>query len=67
MVKGKEQAVTIYQVIHAQHPWHGDASSLDTWHGAYQLSQERQFASGEELAQTLVDKFPTDRPLWAPA
>ena len=60
-VKGKEQAVTIYEVIHAQHPWHGDASSLDTWHRAYQLFQERQFASGEKLAQTLVDKFPTDR------
>lgn len=59
-VKGKEKAVTIYEVFHPSHPLAHDPESLDTYEMGFAFYLEGKFAAAIEIMQLLHNKYPED-------
>ena len=61
-VKGKLNAVEIYEVLSSHHPFHKDEKALSTYHRAYQIFLERNFQEVIHLMSDLLSLYPNDRP-----
>lgn len=60
-VKGKEEAVTIYEVLHPSHYFMQDQDGLQGYLTAFDLYLEKNFAGAAELLKPLVEKYPQDK------
>ena len=59
-VKGKENAVTIYEVLHPSHPLINETESLAEYELAFSFYLEQKFHAAAEIFKGLLAKFPTD-------
>ena len=59
-VKGKENAVTIYEVLHPSHPLINETESLAEYELAFSFYLEQKFHAAAEIFKGLLSKFPTD-------
>ncbi len=59
-VKGKENAVTIYEVLHPSHMLYGDKKTLDLHEEAFQLYLARDFDKASFIFESLLIKYPED-------
>jgi adenylate cyclase len=60
-VKGKEEAVTIYEVLHPSHPFKKDPDALQGYLTAFDLYLEQNFKGAAEILTPLVEKYPEDK------
>jgi adenylate cyclase len=60
-VKGKENAVTIYEVLHPSHHLYNDDESIHLYEEAFQLYLIQKFAVAFEIFKGLKNKFPEDK------
>ncbi len=60
-VKGKENAVTIYEVLHPGHPLYSEKNALEKYETAFQLYLTQKFAEATEIFRQLHEKFPEDK------
>lgn len=59
-VKGKEKAVTIYEVLHPSHPLYNAKDDLAAYEMAFSLYLEQKFAQACDVLKTLLEKWPED-------
>ncbi len=59
-VKGKENAVTIYEVLHPTHPLINEKEALFQYEEAFQLYLAQRFSEASRIFQSLHEKFPQD-------
>ncbi len=59
-VKGKEKAVTIYEIMHPSHPLYTKTSELTSYEEGFQYYIEGKFAEASAIFKTLLDQFPED-------
>lgn len=60
-VKGKENAVTIYEVLHPSHPLIKEIDALIQYEEAFQLYLKQEFTKAQEIFKILHEKFPEDK------
>lgn len=60
-VKGKENAVTIYEVLHPSHPLYNEKENLVKYELAFQLYLSLKFSEAVEILRSLHEKFPEDK------
>jgi adenylate cyclase len=60
-VKGKENAVTIYEVLHPGHPLYGQHETLEMHENAFQLYLKREFQEAQNTFKVLTDMHPEDK------
>ncbi len=60
-VKGKENAVTIYEVLHPSHYLYNEKDDLKKYEDAFSLYQTKNFKQAMALLQELKNKFPEDK------
>lgn len=60
-VKGKEEAVTIYEVLHATHPFKLDEQALKDYLQAFDYYLNQQFSQAIDLLNPLCEKYPEDK------
>ena len=60
-VKGKEEAVTIFEVFHDTHHLIDDKKALDDFHEAFDLYTKKEFDKAIALASPYLEKYPQDR------
>lgn len=60
-VKGKEKAVTIYEVLHNFHPFYTDIESFEIYHTAFELYLNKQFDKAREIFNSLHEKYTEDK------
>lgn len=60
-VKGKENAVTIYEVFHPSHHLMGDDQALRDYNVAWRCYQEGRFREAVDLLTPLHEKYPEDK------
>jgi adenylate cyclase len=60
-VKGKENALTIYEVIHPSHYLAQDVASLEAHELAFEKYLQKDFAESENIFSTLHKKYPDDK------
>lgn len=60
-VKGKENAVTIYEVFHPSHHLMGDEQALKDYNVAWRCYQEARFREAMDLLSPLHEKYPEDK------
>lgn len=60
-VKGKEEAVTIYEVLHPSHPFMKDQDALQGYLTAFELYLAKNFQGAADLLQPLVERHPQDK------
>ena len=60
-VKGKENAVTIYEVLHPTHMLYNDKSALAEYEKSFALYLEQKFADAESILNNLHSKYPEDK------
>lgn len=60
-VKGKENAVTIYEALHATHPFKLDPESLAKYETAFKDYQGQRFEAAVALLAPLHQKYPQDK------
>lgn len=60
IVKGKENAVTIYEVLHPSHPLKNEQAALDNYELGFQLYLKQNFLEAVRVFRNLHEKFPTD-------
>lgn len=61
-VKGKVQAVKIYEVLSCHHPLHQDTHTLSVYHQAYQKLLARDFQQAIHLLRPILAQYPKDQP-----
>lgn len=59
-VKGKENAVTIYEVLHPSHPLYNERESLALYEQAFQFYLNQKFSEATDILKSLHEKFPED-------
>ncbi len=59
-VKGKENSVTIYEVLHPSHPLIKEVEALRLYEEAFQQYLKSDFLQAYETFKSLNEKFPTD-------
>lgn len=60
-VKGKEKAVTIYEVFHPSHHLMGDDQAIKDYNLAWRCYQEARFREAVTLLTPLHEKYPEDK------
>jgi len=60
-VKGKETAVTIYEVLHSTHPFRLYSNALEKYNEAFEDYQGMRFARALNILLELVQKYPDDK------
>lgn len=60
-VKGKEEAVTIYEVLHPSHPFMKDPDALQGYLTAFDMYLEQNFQGAADILTPLVEKYPQDK------
>ena len=60
-VKGRAQAVRIYEVLHSDHPFAMHTGALARYQEAYELYLQREFARAETIFSALHEDFPDDK------
>jgi len=60
-VKGKHEAVTIFEVLHSFHPFKKDLDALNKFNHAFNLYLEKKFQEAQEIFKELKEKFPEDK------
>jgi adenylate cyclase len=60
-VKGKENAVTIYEVLHSSHILINDKEALAHYEQAFAFYLEQKFQEAADLLKPLHEKYPTDK------
>lgn len=60
-VKGKENAVTIYEVLHPGHPLYNEKETLAQYENTFQLYLNQKFSEAVEILRGLHTKFPEDK------
>jgi adenylate cyclase len=60
-VKGKENAVTIYEVLHPTHPLKNEVEALMQYEAAFQMYLNQQFNEAVAIFKSLHEKFPEDK------
>lgn len=59
-VKGKEQAVSLYEVFHPSHPLFNETEVVKRYHQAFELYQHQKFQDAADILRELLQKFPED-------
>ena len=59
-VKGKEKAVTIYEVLHSSHMLYKEGASLEIYEQAFQMYLNQNFIEAVDRFKSLHEKFPED-------
>jgi len=59
-VKGKENAVTIYEVLHTGHPLYKEDGALEVYEQAFQMYLNENFEEASANFRKLHNKFPED-------
>lgn len=59
-VKGKEKAVTIYEIMHPSHPLYNCKEELKLYEEGFQAYLQMEFEKATNIFQSLLDKFPED-------
>lgn len=60
-VKGKENALTIYEVLHPSHPLYQERETLGLYENSFAMYLEMRFPEASDILQKLHDKFPEDK------
>jgi adenylate cyclase len=60
-VKGKENAVTIYEVLHPSHPLYNDRETLNKHEEAFELYLNQKFNEAEAIFHELHENYPEDK------
>lgn len=60
-VKGKENAVTIYEVLHLTHHLINEKSALENYEAAFQMYLKLEFIEAAKIFKALHEKFPEDK------
>ncbi len=60
-VKGKSQAVTIYEGLHSTHPFKVDSDALNSYNRAFELYQNREFQEAITILAELNRSYPEDK------
>ncbi|OFZ23486.1 MAG: hypothetical protein A2202_09275 [Bdellovibrionales bacterium RIFOXYA1_FULL_36_14] len=60
-VKGKHEAVTIFEVLHSFHPFKKDQDALNKFNQAFNLYLEKKFQEAQAIFKELKEKFPEDK------
>lgn len=60
-VKGKENSVTIYEVLHPSHPLINEKDDLIRYENAFQMYLDQKFTKAAENFKELHDKHPEDK------
>jgi adenylate cyclase len=60
-VKGKENALTIYEVVHPSHYLAKDTETLASHETGFNLYLNRKFHEAETIFQGLMEKYPDDK------
>jgi adenylate cyclase len=61
-VKGKDNAVQIYEVLHTGHELINDMEALMGYNKSFELYQERKFETAIMLLGPIHEKYPNDKP-----
>jgi adenylate cyclase len=61
-VKGKENAVTIYEVFHSFHPFKKDPAALKDYLRAFDIYLQQDFSGAIALLDPLLETYPADVP-----
>jgi adenylate cyclase len=59
-VKGKENSVTTFEVLHPTHPLYNDQKTLSDYEIAFDLYLKKDFFVASEIFKTLKEKYPED-------
>jgi adenylate cyclase len=59
-VKGKEQAVSLYEVFHPSHPLYNEVDVVKRYHEAFDCYQQTKFQEAVDILKELLEKFPED-------
>ena len=59
-VKGKENAVTIYEVLHSTHPLINENGALEVYEQSFQMYLNQNFEDAAANFRSLKEKFPED-------
>lgn len=59
-VKGKEKAVTIYEIMHPSHPLYHQQADLKLYEEGFQAYLQMNFDRAVEIFHGLLEKYPTD-------
>lgn len=59
-VKGKEQAVSLYEVFHPSHPLYNEDQAVAQYHVAFDAYQAQRFEEAVKILKELLEKFPED-------
>lgn len=59
-VKGKEKAVTIYEIMHPSHPLYHCHEELKLYEEGFQAYLQMEFEKAVSIFQSLLNKFPED-------
>lgn len=59
-VKGKENAVTIYEVLHPTHPLINEREALELYEQSFQMYLSQKFVDAAANFKALAQKFPDD-------
>ncbi len=60
-VKGKEKAVTIYEVLHSTHSFRVDQEALAIYRQAFDLYTHKNFAEAIKILKPIANKYPEDK------
>lgn len=60
-VKGKEQAVTIYEVMHSFHPFKLDQVAFEDYQKCFDLYQKQHFSDAINKLNELCEQYPEDK------
>lgn len=60
-VKGKENALTIYEVLHPSHHLYNDKETLELYEQSFAMYLKQNFKEASDILKTLKDKYPEDK------
>lgn len=60
-VKGKEKPVTIYEVLHSDHPLIAEKEALKLYEEAFQMYLKERFSDALAIFKDLHEKYPEDK------
>jgi len=60
-VKGKENALTIYEVLHPSHPLYNDKETLELYEQSFAMYLNQNFKEASTILKNLHEKYPEDK------
>jgi adenylate cyclase len=60
-VKGKENALTIYEVLHPSHHLYNDKKTLDLYEKSFASYLKQEFSEASEILKKLHEEYPQDK------